>query len=103
VFDVLINVDRIESAGHGNTDALKQVIREYGTIIIKIVNGVVDKDAVVNFSELLSRYTSLTNNKVSLALLIGEEVTGDAHNLALYLKNKKIGYMIVIEKPVLLS
>ena len=103
VFDVLIDVDRIESAGHGNTDALKQVIREYGTIIIKIVNGVVDKDAVVNFSELLSRYTSLTNNKVSLALLIGEEVTADAHNLALYLKNKKIGYMIVIEKPVLLS
>jgi hypothetical protein len=89
VFDVFIEVDRIESAGHSNTDALKQVIREYGTIIIKIVNGVVDKDAVVNFSELLSRYISLTNNKVSLALLIGEEVTDDAHNLALYLKNKK--------------
>lgn len=63
----------------------------------------VDKDAVVKFSELLSRYISLTNNKVSLALLTGEEVTADAHNLALYLKNKKIGYMIVIEKPVLLS
>jgi hypothetical protein len=60
-------------------------------------------DAVANFSELLSRYTSLTNNKVSLALLIGEDATADAHNLALYLKNKKIGYMIVIEKPVLLS
>jgi hypothetical protein len=103
VFDVLIDVDRIESAGHSSTDALKQVIREYGAVIIKIVNGVVDRDAVVDFSELLSRYTSLTNNKVSLALLIGEEATADAHNLSLYLKNKKIGYMILIEKPVLLS
>ncbi|MDQ6863639.1 MAG: hypothetical protein M3044_07420 [Thermoproteota archaeon] len=43
IFDVLIDVGRIGSAGHNssNNDALKQVIREYGSVIIKIVNGIV--------------------------------------------------------------
>ena len=47
------------------------------------------------------KYISITKNNVSLALIIGDDATSDAHNLTLHPKDKKIGYMIIIERPLL--
>jgi hypothetical protein len=56
VFDVLIDGDRISSR---EEDDLKQALREYGSIIIKIVDGIIDKNVVLSLYNLISRYTFL--------------------------------------------
>lgn len=99
VFDVLIDGDRISS----KEDNLKQALREYGSIIIKIVDGTIDKNVVRSLYNLISRYTSLTKNNVALALIIGEEATQDAYKVAIQYENKKrIKHIVLVEKPILL-
>jgi hypothetical protein len=99
VFDALIDGDRISS----KEDNLKQALREYGSIIIKIVDGTIDKNVVRSLYNLISRYTSLTKNNVALALIIGEEATQDAYKVAIQYENKKrIKHIVLVEKPILL-
>ena len=52
---------------------------------------------------MLSQYIAKTKNNISLALIIGDDATPDAYNLALHPKDKKIGYVIIIERPLLTS
>jgi hypothetical protein len=99
VFDVLIDGDRISS----KEDNLKQALREYGSIIIKVVDGTIDKNVVRSLYNLISRYTSLTKNNVALALIIGEEATQDAYKVAIQYENRKrIKHIVLVEKPILL-
>jgi hypothetical protein len=101
VFDVLIDGHRISSK---EEDDLKQALREYGSIIIKIVDGTIDKNVVLSLYNLISRYTSLTKNNVRLALIIGEEATQDAYNIAIQYENKKrIKHIVLVEKPTILT
>lgn len=99
VFDVLIDGDRISS----KEDNLKQALREYGSIIIKVVDGTIDKNVVRSLYNLISRYTSLTKNNVALALIIGEKATQDAYKVAIQYENRKrIKHIVLVEKPILL-
>ena len=100
-FDVLIDGDRISSKEANN---LRQALKEYGSIIIKVVDGTIDKNVVLLLYNLISRYTSLTKNNVRLALIIGEEATQDAYNIAMQYENKKrIKHIVLVEKPTILS
>ncbi|HET7389867.1 MAG TPA: hypothetical protein VFJ51_03510, partial [Nitrososphaeraceae archaeon] len=80
---------------------LKTALQNYGSAIVKFVNGAIDANTILSYYSMLSRYISITKNSVSLALIIGDDATSDAYNLALHPKHKKIGYMIIIERPLL--
>jgi hypothetical protein len=110
-FDVLIDSDRIQPittvptansitlTNDDNSD-LKSILREHGSIIIKIVDGMIDKDAIQSFIKLLSKYESKTKNKVGLTLIISDQATKDAYDLVKQsnYKNKK-NRVVIIEKP----
>lgn len=98
LFDVLIDEDRIPS-GEGNN--LKQALKEYGSIVIRVVDGTIDRNAVQMFYNSVSKYVSFTN-KVGLALIIGEAATQDAYESAIRYENKKrLKHLVIVEKQVL--
>ncbi|MFZ0326967.1 MAG: hypothetical protein WBP64_01950 [Nitrososphaeraceae archaeon] len=100
-FDIAIDKDNIKPTENASYQDLKLALRQYGSVIVKFVYGTIDTNTILSFSNLLSRYISITKNSVSLALIIGDDATSDAHNLALHPKDKKIGYMIIIERHLL--
>ena len=103
-FDILIDQDHVKnetsSNGDNNSSNLKQSLMEYGAIVIKIVEGTVDNKIVHSFYNSLSKYVSLTKNKVGLALIIGDNISEDAGSIARQLENNKINYIVLIEKPL---
>jgi len=100
-FDVVIDKDNVKSTESSSYKSLKLALQKYGSVIVKFVNGTIDANIILSFSTLLSRYIAITKNNVSLALIIGDDATSDAHNLVLQPKDKKIGYIIIIERPFL--
>jgi hypothetical protein len=103
-FDILIDQDHVKnetsSNGDNNSSNLKQSLMEYGAVVIKIVEGTVDNKIVHSFYNSLSKYVSLTKNKVGLALIIGDNISEDAGSIARQLENNKINYIVLIEKPL---
>jgi hypothetical protein len=101
-FDIVIDRDNVKPTKNNNSyQDLKAALQKYGSVIVKFVNGTIDANSITYYSDLLSKYISVTKNDVSLALIIGDDATSGAHNLALNPKNKKIGYIIIIERPLL--
>ncbi|HET7284180.1 MAG TPA: hypothetical protein VFI70_05790 [Nitrososphaeraceae archaeon] len=101
-FDIVIDKDNLKPTENSSSyQDLKTALQIYGSVIVKFVKGAIDANTILSYYSLLSRYISITKNSVSLALIIGDDATSDAHNLALHPKNKKIGYMIIIERPLL--
>ncbi len=96
-FDVLMSSDILQDSD------LKEVLEEFGTIVIKIVEGTVYKTTVELFVRALNTYVSLTKSRIGLALIIGEEISEDAHQYANSVSNKrnKIDQLILISKPSL--
>ena len=102
-FDIIIDKDNLKPTKNNSYQELKLALQKYGSIIVKFVDGTIDGNTILSFSNLLSKYISITKNSVSLALIIGDDATSDAYNLASRPKDKKIGYMIIIERPLLTS
>jgi hypothetical protein len=101
-FDIVIDKDNIKPTENSSSyQDLKTALQKYGSVIVNFVSGTIDANTILYFYNLLSRYISITKNNVSLALIIGDDATSDAFNLALHPKNKKIGYMIIIERSLL--
>ena len=101
-FDIVIDKDNLKPTENSSSyQDLKLALQKYGSVIVNFVSGTIDANTILYFYNLLSRYISITKNNVSLALIIGDDATSDAFNLALHPKNKKIGYMIIIERPLL--
>ena len=100
-FDIVIDKDNLKPIENNSYQDLKTALQKYGSVIVNFVSGTIDANTILYFYNLLSRYISITKNNVSLALIIGDNATSDAFNLALHPKNKKIGYMIIIERSLL--
>lgn len=105
LFDVLIDQDHIKDNMSGDSDDsrsidLKQSLQEYGSVIIKITDGTVDKDSIESFSKSLSNYVSLTKNKIGLAVIIGDDISKDAYSIAKQHESNKVNYIILVEKPL---
>jgi len=100
-FDIVIDKDNLKPTENNSYQDLKTALQKYGSVIVNFVSGTIDANTILYFYNLLSRYISITKNNVSLALIIGDNATSDAFNLALHPKNKKIGYMIIIERSLL--
>ena len=101
-FDIVIDKDNLKPTENSSSyQDLKLALQKYGSVIVNFVSGTIDANTILYFYNLLSRYISITKNNVSLALIIGDDATSDAFNLASHPKNKKIGYMIIIERSLL--
>ncbi|RPJ28614.1 MAG: hypothetical protein EHM25_09820 [Nitrosopumilales archaeon] len=96
-FDILIDKSTIKSIDSGS---LKNVIQEYGSILIKIVDKVIDKSIAQDFLTSLQKYKK-RGNKIGLAMIIGESISQESYILANKIKDKTISEnLILIEKPV---
>jgi hypothetical protein len=107
-FDVLIDEDRVvQRTGTANDNViannLKEILRKYGCIIVKIVDGTIDKKSVESFSRSLTDYMSMSKK----SLMIGDDIAQDVSKLARchHSKNSPLSKedhhnIILIEKPV---
>ena len=83
---------------------LKKVLEDYGAVIMKIVDGHIDKNIVESFVDSLSRYVSVSKKRVGLGIIIGEESSPEAKEAANNFISKR-GYglsnklLLLIDKP----
>jgi hypothetical protein len=83
---------------------LKKVLEDYGAVIMKIVDGHVDKNIVESFVDSLTRYASVSKKWVGLGIIIGEESSPEAKETANNFISKR-GYglsnklLLLIDKP----
>jgi len=96
-FDILIDKSTIKSV---DENSLKNTIQDYGSIIIKITDGVIDKAVTYGFIQSLQKYSRQQGNKIGLAMIIGESTTPESYELVSKTKDKIINQnLILIEKP----
>jgi hypothetical protein len=106
LFDILIDSNRVLD-GNKNKDSsnkLRDILRAYGAIVVKIIDGKTDKVSVESYVNSLLQYTSRTKSQVGLAIIIGEEISSEAQEYANQMllkhkRNRKIDNLILIEKP----
>ncbi len=104
-YDILIDSDHV-SNGNNNDSSLRNVLKVYGSIIVKIFDGRVDNASVESNVNSLLQYISRTKNQVGLAIIIGEEISAEAQEYASqflrkHTRSRKINNLILIEKPSL--
>jgi len=96
-FDILIDKSTIKSV---DANSLKNTIQDYGSIIIKITDDVIDKAVTHGFIQSLQKYSRQQGNKIGLAMIIGESITPESYDLVSKTKDKIINEnLILIEKP----
>jgi hypothetical protein len=82
IFDILIDSNHVLLSGSkdddNNDNNLKDLLEEYGAIVIRIVDDSIKQNIVKTFVDSLTRYVSLTKNQVGLGIIIGEDVTSEA-------------------------
>lgn len=98
VFDILLDKDIT-----GIPDDLRHVLKQYGAVIIKIENGVVDADKVAIFSRLLSHYSTETKNYVGLPVIMGEDISDSAYSLVNTSHDNVIKRIVLVEMPLVQS
>jgi hypothetical protein len=78
-FDILIDSDHVLNGNNNkdNSNNLRNVLKVYGALIVKIFNGKTDKVSVESYVNSLLQYASRTKNQVGLAIIIGEEISSD--------------------------
>lgn len=113
MFDVLIDADHVTKITNNTDDdsnnnnnnnqisnSLIEALKEYGGIIIKIIDGNITNDIIASFSKQLRSYTSLTKNKVHLAIVIGDDASEEPYKLAIRSERRgRIDYFVLVEKP----
>jgi len=96
-FDILIDKSTIKSL---DANSLRNTIQDYGSIIVKITDGIIDKGFTHNFIQSLQKYRKKEGNKIGLAMVIGESITQESYELISKTKDKMINAnLILIEKP----
>lgn len=105
-FEILIDPDSLsKSSAISAGNKLKAVLREFGSICVKVSSDDrVNAATVESFVQSLSRYTSEFGNPVGLGLLIGQNVDPDAYRAlerSVSINTKKIRNILIIEKPTM--
>ena len=101
ILDVAMIADKLPSKSR-----LKKVLDEFGMILIKVIDGTVDKKTVENLIKSLGTYVSNTQHNIGLVILIGEEISEEAHLFVNQINNNKrikIDQIILMSKPSLNS
>jgi hypothetical protein len=98
-FDILIDKSTIKHTSK-DLDSLRNTIQDYGGILVKIVEKTIDKNTTQTFIESLQKYRMKKDNKIGLAILIGESIEQESYRLINKMKDKNIREnVILIEKP----
>jgi len=102
-FDILMDANHVlDDSGSGSiNNNFRQVLKEYGAVIIKILDGVIDRNHVESFADSLSKYSSITKNKVGLGLIVCEELSDEAREYASKIslhRKRGINHLILIAK-----
>lgn len=103
-FDILIDSERVlEDKGSGSSGRLKDILKTYGTIVVRIFDDKVDNASVETYVNSLLHYISRTKNHVGLSIIIGEEISSETHKYAnqllkKYKRSRKIDNLILVEK-----
>ena len=100
IFDVLIDAELVAKTDSDKNNGKEQisnslidVLKEYGAITIKIIDGTITKETVASFSRQLYSYISSTKNRVHLAIIIGNESSEESYKLAIQSESGRgIGY-----------
>lgn len=74
-FDALVDESMVE------TEELKRLMREYGAIVLALVD-VADASGVAEFRRRLKTYSGSTGRRVGMAVMVAREVTDDARQSA---------------------
>jgi hypothetical protein len=103
-FDILIDPDRVLKDKDNSSNSLKNVLKTYGAIVVKIFDGKTDKVSVESYVNSLLQYISRPKNHVGLSIMIGEEISSETQEYARqllhkYRRSRKINNLIFIEKP----
>ena len=101
-FDILLDANGVVDDNSTISNNLKDILRNYGSVVVKIIDGVIDKNTVESFVNSLLMYVSSTKNDIGLGLIIGEEIATDAQpyaNKALHVNRKKINNLLLLVKP----
>lgn len=100
-FDILIDLQTVKVDKEGGAN-LKKILRDYGAIIIKIIDGTISKKELLSFSYDISQYAMQQNRKIKdtigLAIMIGREISPDAYSTARS-RSMKVKDILLIEKP----
>jgi hypothetical protein len=102
VFDVLLDSDHVLNDDSIASNNLKNILKEYGAIIIKIVDGDIDGNLVRLFTDSLLRYNSVTTHPIGIGLVIGDSLTEDARQYAnkiSFYRKRGITHLILLVKP----
>ena len=98
IFDILIDKSTINTSNI-NADSLRNAIQDYGSILIKLTEGIINKNLTQSVIGSLKSYRK-QGNKIGLAMIIGESITNESYDLVDKLKDKTISEsLILIEKP----
>jgi len=106
IFDILIDSNHVLLSGSkdddNNNNTLKDLLEEYGAIVIRIVDDSIKQNIVKTFVDSLTRYVSLTKNQVGLGIIIGEDVTSEAEKYVNEFSRRReagINHLLLIVKP----
>jgi hypothetical protein len=102
-YNILIDSTHVLTDGDvdkSKSSQLKIVLEDYGAVIMKIVDGYVERSHVESFVDSLTRYVSVSKKQVGLGIIIGEEISPEAKEFA----NKFISQrrQVLSNKPLLL-
>lgn len=100
-FDILIDPQTVRADKEGGAN-LKKILVDYGSIIIKIIDGTISKKELLSFSSDISKYAMQRDRKIKdaigLAIMIGREISPDAYSTARS-RSMKVKDILLIEKP----
>ena len=103
-FDILIDSDRVlEDKENNSSNSLRNILKTYGAIVVKIFDGKVDNASVETYVNSLLQYISRTKNHVGLSIIVGKEISSETQGYARqllkkYKRSRKIDNLILIEK-----
>jgi hypothetical protein len=106
-YDILIDSSHVLTDGDfdkSKSSQLKKVLEDYGAVIMKIVDGNVDRKLVESFVDSLTRYVSVSKKQVGLGIIVGEEISPEAKKSANnFISQRGQGLsnrlLILIDKP----
>jgi hypothetical protein len=78
-FDILIDEERVKpERDHNGDKRLKDLLRDYGSIIVRIVDNTIGADTVRSFSDSLRLYSKRTGHNIGLAILVCKKAKPEA-------------------------
>jgi hypothetical protein len=106
-YDILIDASHVlNGSGDDKSKAnnLRKVLEEYGAVIIKIIDGYVDRRHVESFVDSLAKYASVSKNQIGLGTLIGEDISAEAkESVSKFISERRrrlpINQLLLIDKP----